>query len=49
VEVKPKNRVAKKKFLPKPKRKTVAKTNNPMNKTIVVAENVDIQTAQHLQ
>jgi len=49
VELKPKNHVAQKKFLPKLKRKTVAKTNNLQTKIIAVAENVDIQTVHLLQ
>ncbi len=46
VELKPKNRVAKKKTPLKQKRKTVAAANIQKTKTIVVAENADIQTAQ---
>jgi hypothetical protein len=46
VELKPKNRVAKKKELLKPRKKTVVKVNIQKTKTIVVVGNVDIQTAQ---
>lgn len=39
----------KKETTSKTEKKTVAKTSNHKSKTIVVAENVDIQTAHHLQ
>ena len=45
MELKPRNRVEKKKKLPKLKRKTVAKRKTHKTKTIVVAENADTQIA----
>lgn len=46
VELKPINRVAKKKFTLKQKKKTVVMASIQKTKTIVVAENVEIQTVQ---
>jgi len=46
VELKQNNSVAKKKKQKKLKKKTVATINTQKTKTIVVAENADIQTVQ---